>query len=118
MSTRQFVLKSVTKSGQKGKSTKFDSEKTFKSSTPSGAASKAASELCRKKEIKGQCTLNLKLAEVKTNPAGSPVRRDGNVTEMEKRPFSYKIKRQKKKTPVKIADGVSFKYDMIVKSTR
>ena len=72
------------------------------SRTPSGAASKALTQLCNVKKIRGQCTLFLKMRET---TQGS-----------KKKDFLYNVKREKLSEPIEITKGVSVEYKNRVKS--
>ena len=71
-------------------------------STPSGAAQKALTELCRVKKVKGQCTLFLRMRET---TQGS-----------KKKEYMYRVKREKLDKPVEITKGVFVEYKSRVKS--
>lgn len=74
------------------------------SSTPARAASKAVSQLCRVKRVKGQCTLYVKIRET--------------TRESKKKEFSYKIKRVKKDNKSIKSSPFGNEYDNIVKSIK
>ena len=94
--TRQFVITRVQKTGQKGQNTSFDANKTFSGKQPMTAASKAFTALCKKKKIRGQCSLNITMKEVETTPSGSPSMRSGKVQlDMYNKEYKYRFKRKK-----------------------
>ena len=74
---RSFTIVSV--SSKKGSKSSANAGGRFESSTPSSAARKAASRVCRNSKIRGQCTL---FVAVKETTQGST----GKV-------FHYKVKR-------------------------
>ena len=86
--------------------TKFSSKGytgEFVSSTPAGAASKAASGLCRVKRVKGRCSL---FVAVRETTQGSS-----------KKVFEYKVTRSKRKTPVELK-GRTIEYENKTKSVK
>lgn len=94
---RSFTIEDA--SHRDGCPTKFsrkDYSGRYISRTPAGAASKALTELCSSKRIKGQCTLFLKIRET---TQGST-----------KKVFMYHAKREKLDEPVEITKGVSVEY--------
>jgi len=74
------------------------------SKTPSGAASKALTQLCNVKDVRGQCTLFVKMRETTQGSKGKE--------------FLYNVKREKLSEPVEIASGVTVEYKNKVKSTK
>jgi hypothetical protein len=72
------------------------------SRNPSGAASKALTQLCNVKKVKGQCTLFLKMKET---TQGS-----------KRKEYLYNVKREKLSKPVEITNGVMVEYKNVVKS--
>ena len=74
------------------------------SKTPSGAASKALTQLCNVKDVRGQCTLFVKMRETTQGSKGKE--------------FLYNVKREKLSEPVEIAKGVTVEYKNRVKSTK
>lgn len=105
-SRRSFSIASVGKQG--GCSTRF-SEGRFLSSTAKGAALKAFTALCRRKRIKGQCTLTVTMKEI---TQGS-----------KKKQYAYTLKRRKRKNPVRIrprgaSNNIVFKYETVAKSIK
>lgn len=75
----------------------------FVSSTPAGAASKAASGLCRVKRIKGKCSF---FVSVRETTQGS-----------NKKVFKYKVTRSKRKTPIELK-GRTIEYENRTKSMK
>jgi hypothetical protein len=71
--------------------------------TPSSAARKAASQICRASKIKGQCTLTIVIQETTRGSAGKM--------------YTYKVKRVLDPVTL-IRDGVeiTYKYKTLVKS--
>tara|TARA_B100001175_G_scaffold317941_1_gene337946 strand:+ start:2753 stop:3121 length:369 start_codon:yes stop_codon:yes gene_type:complete len=77
----------------------------FESKDPAGAARKAFNQACRDKDIKGQCTLVVKIQET---TAGS-----------RKKVYTYKLKRIKLKKPIiMVRGGVEYpiEYDTKIES--
>ena len=74
----------------------------YVSRTPSGAASKALTQLCNVKKVRGQCTLFIKMRET---TQGS-----------KKKEFLYNVKREKLANPVELS-GRTLEYKNRVKST-
>lgn len=74
------------------------------SKTPSGAASKALTQLCNVKDVRGQCTLFVKMRETTQGSKGKE--------------FLYNVKREKLSEPVEIVSGVTVEYKNRVKSTK
>ena len=71
------------------------------SRTPSGAASKALTQLCNVKKVRGQCTLFIKMRET---TQGS-----------KKKEFLYNVKREKLANPIELS-GRTLEYKNVVKS--
>jgi hypothetical protein len=74
----------------------------YVSRNPAGAASKALTQLCNVKKVKGQCTLFLKMRET---TQGS-----------KRKEYLYNVKREKLSNPVEITNGVMVEYKNVVKS--
>jgi hypothetical protein len=74
---RSFTIVSV--SNKKGSKSSANAGGRFESSTPASAARKAASRVCRKSKIRGQCTLFVSVKETTQGSAGKV--------------FNYKVKR-------------------------
>ena len=74
----------------------------YVSRTPSGAASKALTQLCNVKKVRGQCTLFVKMRET---TQGS-----------KKKEFLYNVKREKLANPIELS-GRTLEYKNRVKST-
>jgi len=74
----------------------------YVSKTPSGAASKALTQLCNVKKVRGQCTLFIKMRET---TQGS-----------NKKEFLYNVKREKLANPVELS-GRTLEYKNKIKST-
>lgn len=94
---RSFTIENA--AGRKGCPTKFargDYTGRYISKSPASAASKALTELCSSKRIKGQCTLYIAVRET---TAGSP-----------KKVFHYHAKRVKLDEPIEITKGVNVYY--------
>lgn len=84
--------------------TKFSSKGytgEFASSSPAGAASKAASGLCRVKRIKGKCSI---FVSVRETTQGS-----------KKKVYKYKVTRSKRKVPLEL-NGRTIEYENKTKS--
>lgn len=79
-----------TKFGVKGKGGRYISR------NPAGAAKKAFTELCRTKKIRGVCTLIITIKETTKESNGKV--------------FSYKLKRNKLKTPIIMMEGTDKEY--------
>ena len=75
----------------------------FVSSSPSGAAKKALTQLCRVKKIKGRCTLYV---EIRETTQGS-----------HNKPFMYKVKREKLDKPI-VLSGREIHYNSVCKSVK
>ena len=73
----------------------------FKSLTPVGAARKAATKICAKSRIKGQCTLYIVVRETTRGSANKEYR--------------YKVKRIKQVTTV-LKDGVPITFQYVTKA--
>lgn len=87
---RTFTIHAVLKSN--GCPTKFQNKDytgVYKSNSPSGAASKALTQLCRVKAIKGQCSMVISIRET---TRGS-----------KKKVFVYKANRVKLDKPIELA---------------
>ena len=102
---RSFSVASV---GPKG-SCKKSRAGRYLSNTAQGAALKAFTALCRKKRIRGQCTL---VVTMKETTQGS-----------NKKHYAYKLKRKKRTTPVRIRprgarNNIVFKYESTSKSLK
>jgi hypothetical protein len=79
----------------------------FLSSTPSGAAKKAATRVCRDSKIKGQCSLVISIRETTRNSSGKE--------------HSYRVNRIRLSSPqVIVRDGqeVVYKYTTKVKALK
>jgi len=102
---RSFTVVSVSSQGKsKGKSNLGG---RFLSTTPAGAARKAASQVCRNSRIKGQCSLVVSIQETTRGSAGKE--------------FKYSVKRIKVKDPqVVVRDGLEivYKYTTKVKALK
>ena len=110
MSSRSFTIVSVKTSSGKVKG-KANLGGRFMSSTPSSAAKKAASRICRESAIKGQCSLVINLKETTRN---------SNNKE-----YSYKVNRVRDPVTVEVKDPktgemreVTYNYKLHVKSMR
>jgi len=115
---RRFQVVSVAKAAQKnatGKKqlTKYDKDAVYHG-TPERAARKAFTHLCKGKQIKGRCTLNVSVQEIGRGKTPL-VYQDGK-----QKIFSYSLRRQKLENPKVInKDGtnVTFKYQTVARST-
>jgi hypothetical protein len=118
MTDRRFVVIRVQKPGQKGSNTKYNSSHSVAGSTPSAAARKAFSKLCRSKKIKGQCTLNLTLQEIKATPSGSPSKSQGKfVIPDDSKAYKYRLKRRRSDSQVDYNGTlVTHKYKSTIKA--
>jgi hypothetical protein len=118
MTDRRFVVTRVQKSGQKGLNTKYNTNHSVAGSTPSAAAKKAFSKLCRSKKIRGQCTLNITLREIKATPSGSPSVRQGKfVMPDDSKEYKYRLKRRVSKSQVDYnGTVVTHKYKSTIKA--
>ena len=113
---RQFVVRKVEKTGQKGKNTSFGTKDTYAGKTPVSAARKAFNDLCKSKKIKGQCALNVTMKEIVSTPGGSPSMRGGKyMLSPSEKDYKYRMKR-KKDPKVVIRDGVPVTYRFSVKA--
>ena len=92
---RSFKVESVMTT--KGCPTKFNHDSRYISKTPVGAAKKAHTYLCNRKNIRGSCTLVITVSETT---------RDSNNKE-----FTYKVTRRRLKEPVVLANGARFDYE-------
>jgi hypothetical protein len=102
MSKRSFTLTMVEDVNHKLKG-KSHLGGRFISATPSSAARKAFSRVCRESKIKGQCTLNIEITET---TQGSP-----------KKSFTYKIKRiHDPKTVERNGEQITYEYRTVVKA--
>ena len=104
MTSRTFTVVSVsTKSGHvKGEENHGG---IYKSPKPVSAVKKAASKICAKSAIRGQCTLIITIRETTRGSA--------------KKQFTYEVKRLKNETVVKRSGvDISFKYKLVAKSLR
>lgn len=68
----------------------------YVSKNPGSAASKAGTELCSSKRVKGQCTLYIKMRETTRGSKGKE--------------FMYHVKREKLANPIEITKGVKVYY--------
>lgn len=109
---RLFEIYDVTKPGQQNESTSKLPGMLF-SGTPSAAAKKAMSALCKSKNISGVCTLTVTMREVKRSMVKGtyvnvPVVDSDNMQIMRK----YKMKRVNNETPVTFegTTPITFKY--------
>lgn len=96
-SERSFTI--VDAAHRDGCPTKFsrkDYSGRYISKNPASAASKAGTELCSSKRVKGQCTLYIKMKETTRGSAGKE--------------FMYHVKREKLDPPVEITKGVKVYY--------
>ena len=92
---RNFKVVSVTTT--KGCPTKFNHDSRYHSRTPVGAAKKAHTYLCNRKNIRGSCTLVITVCECG---------RDSKQKE-----FTYKVTRRRLKEPVVLSNGATFEYE-------
>lgn len=107
--SRQFVLEKVTALKCKPEL----KSRTFKSTSPSGAARKAASKLYKS----GKCNFTVVMREVESTPAGSPVLKNGNIVPTEKL-FKYKVTREKLDVPVRLPGRPTITHKFKVKSAK
>ena len=117
---RQFVVTRAQKPGQKSRNTSYNATHSVAGSTPAAAAKKAFTKLCRRKQIRGQCTLNVTLTEIKRTPSGSPSKKQGEfVIPDDAKIYKYRLKRRVSKTKVD-HDGkmVTYKYKSTIKSLK
>ena len=98
-SKRSFSVVNVTK--KDGCPTKFHSGR-YESKTAHGAASKAFSQLCRVKKIRGVCTL---IITVQETTQGSS-----------KKEFTYKFKREKLAKPITLKTSKGDTYKILHKN--
>jgi hypothetical protein len=80
-----------------GCATKFknkDYSGVYETNSPSGAAMKALTQLCRSKKTKGQCTLYLTMRET---TQGNNKKANGDP-----KLYHYKVRREKLKTPIEL----------------
>lgn len=95
----KFPYKVTRVSHINGCKTKFIKGGRYMSSRPSGAAKKAASQLCARKDIHGQCALNLSI-----------VRTDIPVNE--RKVYTFNVHRKKLDKPVEVKiNGSVIKYE-------
>ena len=125
---RYFMVTNVRKPGQKNE--KGNEKKTkgyglvFKGYSPSGAAKKAMTELCKRKEYHGMCALRVVLTEVETTNGGSPSKKEGQTIPMKYKSgkvkeFAYRLQKRKLKEPVTVminGTPVVYKYKPIVRA--
>ena len=97
---RSFTVIQVQRSSGQKKGSSNEGGR-YMSKTPSGAAKKAFTRLCRESKVKGVCTFIVSLRET---TAGSA-----------KKVFKYKLQRKLKKKPVEL-QGRTIKYDIMAKS--
>jgi hypothetical protein len=103
---RSFTIVSVNTSAGKER-VKSNIGGRFLSSTPSGAARKAATRVCRDSKIKGQCSLVVSIRETTRDSSGKE--------------HSYRVNRIRLKSPqVIVRDGqeVVYKYTTKVKALK
>lgn len=110
MPDRRFTVHDARKAN--GCLTKFKSKEysgIYESKTPSSAAMKALTQLCRAKKIKGQCTLFLTMREIT----------QGNNTKANGEPklYHYRVKREKLSKPLELKGRV-IEYKNICKSVK
>ena len=117
---KYYMVTNVRKPAQKND--KGNEKKTkgyglvFKSATPSGAAKKAMTALCKKKEYHGLCALRVTLTQVETTNGGSPSMKEGQTIPMKYKSgkvkeFSYRLQKRKLKEPVTVMrNGKEVKY--------
>ena len=102
---RSFTIILVTSKGKsKGKSNLGG---RYLSSTPSGSARKAGSQVCRNSKMKGQCSLVITIKETTRNSSGKE--------------FKYSFKRVKLNNPEPVMRGdeeIFYKYTTKVKSMK
>ena len=107
---RRFTIHEVRKSD--GCPTKFktgDYSGIYESKTPSGAAMKALTQLCRAKKTKGQCTLFLKMREI---TQGNNRKANGDP-----KLYCYRVKREKLAKPLELKGRV-VEYKNVCKSVK
>ena len=126
---RFFMVNNVYKTGQKnnkGREIKTSGyQMIFRGMTPSQAAKKAMTALCKRKEYSGMCALRVKLVEVMVTESGSPKRGDKGYIPMlwktsgEEKEFTYRLQKRKLKVPVTVnlnGVDVTYKYESIIRS--
>ena len=99
MPDRRFTVHDARKAN--GCPTKFKSKDysgIYESKTPSSAAMKALTQLCRAKKTKGQCTLFLTMREI---TQGKNKKANG-----EPKLYHYKVKREKLSKPLELKGRV------------
>ena len=89
---RSFKVESVTT--VKGCPTKFNHESRYLSTTPAGAAKKAHTYLCNRKNIHGKCTLVITLEET--------------TRDSKHKQYTYHVQRTKLDEPVVLSNGATF----------
>ena len=107
---RRFTVHEARKSN--GCPTKFKSKGysgIYESKTPSGAAMKALTQLCRAKKTKGQCTLFLTMREI---TQGNNKKANG-----EDKLYCYRVKREKLAKPLELKGRV-IEYTNVCKSIK
>ena len=92
---RSFKVESVTT--VRGCPTKFNHDSRYMSTTPVGAAKKAHTYLCNRKNIKGACTLIVTVTETTRDSKGKS--------------FTYKVTRRRLSEPVVLKNGATFQYE-------
>jgi len=117
---RRFVVTRVQKPGQKGANTSYNSQHSVAGKTPGSAATKAFGKLCKKKSIKGQCTLNVTIKEIQTTPGGNASRSDKKyILPEDTKEYKYRLKRRVSKEKVKYGDKiVTHKYKSTIRSLK
>ena len=91
---RSFKVESVTTA--RGCPTKFNHDSRYLSSTPAGAAKKAHTYLCNRKNIRGKCTLVITVEET--------------TRDSKNKQFTYHVQRTKLDEPVVLSNGATFNY--------
>lgn len=131
--SRHFKVVKVTKTGQKNSKTsikiphsiqKNKDIKYFHADTPSAAAKKAMTMLCKKKQIYGRCSLKIHLKEVKLSRKNGTMKAIPVLTKTtsKEKHYIYRLRRLKKSTPDIVtfrndngnSTQVKFKYDPII----
>ena len=110
MPDRRFTIHDARKAN--GCPTKFKSKDysgIYESKTPSSAAMKALTQLCRAKKTKGQCTLFLTMREI---TQGNNKKANG-----EPKLYHYKVKREKLEKPIELKGRV-VEYKNVCKSIK
>lgn len=110
MPDRRFTIHDARKAN--GCPTKFKSKDysgIYESKTPSSAAMKALTQLCRAKKTKGQCTLFLTMREI---TQGKNKKANG-----EPKLYHYKVKREKLSKPLELKGRV-VEYKNVCKSVK